>query len=143
MGWLEGEASSGAVVYDISEKPDSQLYTGSGSAQFSIYAPQYPGSIIVEAARYEDALGGTMMAVMTTPDDPVEVAEFYRRELASKAFRPRIQAKSMPGGGERTLISGGRPSAGLDVMVSITKGADGLTRIELADNATLTDSAPR
>ena len=136
-GWLEGSAASDVILYAPPEPPESQLYTGTGSAQFSLYAPQYPGASVVEAARFDDAAGGTMMVVMTTPDDPVEVTEFYRSALADKGFRPRVQAKSRRSGGERTLVSGGRPSAGLDVMVSITKEADGLTRIELADNANL------
>lgn len=137
-GWIAGGGAGDAPVYYPPEKPESQLYTGTGSAQFSLYAPQYPGSDVVEAARFEDAVGGTMMAVMSSRDDPVEVAEFYRAALADKGFRPRVR-----GEGERTLVSGGRPSAGLDVMISITKTADGLTRIELADNADMTVSIPR
>ena len=137
-GWFAGGGAGDAPVYYPPEKPESQLYTGTGSAQFSLYAPQYPGSDVVEAARFEDAVGGTMMVVMTSRDDPVEVAEFYRAALADKGFRPRVR-----GEGERTLVSGGRPSAGLDVMISITKTADGLTRIELADNANMTTGDDR
>lgn len=129
QGWI-GRANRTADYYVPPEKPESQLFTGSGSARFSIYAPQYPGASVIEAARFEGTDGGTMMAVMTTPDDPVEVVEFYRSTLANKGFRPKVSGK-----GERTLVNGYRPSAGLDVMVSVARGPDDLTRIELTDNA--------
>lgn len=136
QGWV---GAPEPVLYSAPPAPPKdELYTGSGSARFSIYAPQYPGSTVVEAARFDDAGGsGTMMAVMTTRDDPVDAAEFYRAALASKGFRPRVSGK-----GGRTLINGARPTAGLDVMVSVTRQADGLTRIELADNAAAPATAP-
>lgn len=111
-------------------KPEQELLTGAGSAQFPIYAPQYPGSTIADASRFTDAAGGLTMVLMTTPDDLPTVSEFYRRGLAEKGFRPKLNKA-----GKGLSIAGARSSAGLSVLIGLQPRDEGGTSIELTDTS--------
>lgn len=102
-----------------------------GDPQFSLYAPQYPGSIIGRTSRYSDAAGATSMVVMTTPDDVETVGAFYRAALNRHRFRPVIRESK-----GTTTIAGGRPSAGLSVLVSLARRGE-ITEIALTDATTI------
>ncbi len=110
--------------------PEQELRTGSGSARFSFYAPQYPGSQIVDAANYRNKDGELMMVELSTPDDLATVSEYYRGELAKLSFRPNLQKE-----GSGLSIRGVRPSAGLSVLISLQPREGGGTTIQLTDTS--------
>ncbi len=125
---------SNTVPAPIPEKQDQpDIYVGAGSAQFSIYAPQYPGSTVIEASRFEDGSGTTMIASMTTEDKVDEVADYYRNVLDEKGFEPS-RASDGNGPTAQTTIAGGRASAGISVLVTIQSIPNNGTRIDLSDN---------
>lgn len=111
-------------------EPEMEIFTGTGSAQFSIYAPQYPKASIIQASRIEDGDGSIMMAEMTTDDALATVAEFYRQTLTDKVFTIRESKK-----GAGISIMGERPSAGLSVIIGLDPVAGGGTRISLSDSS--------
>ena len=120
------------IVVVPPEKVETQLKTGVGSAQFSIYAPQYPGSDVIGASHIIDGSGGVTMVTMESEDDLATVSEFYRRELTNKAFDVRLTKK-----GDGLTIMAERMSAGLSVMIALDHRDGGGTRIELSDTTTI------
>lgn len=119
------------------EQPD--IYVGAASAQFSIYAPQYPGSTVIEASRMADANGMMMMASMTTPDSVEKVSDYYRNALDEKGFAPKatIEGDRLQ---RKATIAGNRPSAGLSVLISIQSIPNNGTRIDLTDTTQNVDA---
>ena len=100
--------------------PQTQIFSGSGAAEFPIYAPQYPGSIVTNAQNMVDPAGSMMMIELSTADDPAKVAAFYNAVLKDKAFRPALREQN-----GQWIITAARPSAGLAVLVSVAAGRDG------------------
>lgn len=140
LGWAYYQNQShpydpGVAVEDVTKASEPQILVGRGSAQFPLYAPQYPGSAIIGATRFADTTGTTMIASLTTADNEVDVTEFYRRELSKAGFNPKL--RTIKG---TTSLVGERPSAGLSVLIGVTVDADGQTRIDVTDTSTI---APR
>lgn len=127
-----------APTPEIRDKPD--IYVGAGSAQFSIYAPQYPGSTIIEASRFEDSTGTMMIASVTTPDTVRQVADYYHMVLKEKGFDPDRTSDGR-GAAAHITITGVRPSAGISVLVTIQSIPNNGTRIDLSDT-TRTNTIP-
>lgn len=141
LAWLykrQESASGYTQAHPIQSEPKPpEIMVGAGSAEFSIYAPQYPGSAVVEASRFNDASGTMMIASMTTPDDVADVTEFYRRTLRAMGFKPRLRGK-----GHDAFITGERKSAGISVLVTVKPIPNNGTRIDLTDTTRLAPSTP-
>lgn len=142
IAWLYTQKNSddsglgdGAVIETTPKPPE--IMVGAGSAEFSIYAPQYPGSTVVEASRFADTEGTMMIASITTPDNVSDVTEFYRRALADKGFKPKLRGK-----GQEAFIAGERASAGISVLVTVKPIPNNGTRIDLTDTTRLGRPAP-
>ena len=114
------------------EKSAVEIFTGAGSAEFSIYAPQYPGSTVIDASRFGDSNGVTVIASMTTPDSIGKVSDYYREALEEKGFDPRVDTSGV-GRDSKIMVIGDRPSAGISVLVTIQSIPNNGTRIDLSD----------
>ena len=105
--------------------PSGNASTGSLPADFPKDVPIYAGAEIVSAA----TTGGTVGAVLATPDTPEKVADFYKSELEKNGWA-KPQAVNMAGTSTMTATKEKRL-----VSVGITKGADGKTSISIGVTA--------
>ena len=97
---------------------ETTINSGANQAQFSDFAPQYPGSKIKEAASIATEGSVSQTIILSSPDAPEKIRDFYKASLTKAGMSPNeISADGS------FIVSAGKdkPSA----LISISREEDG------------------
>ncbi len=126
----EGDANKGEVTMTGADGKTMTMKSGSGTANFPAFAPQYPGSTLGQTS--DIAVEGTKMLTIEqfTTDTPDKVVAFYKAALEKGGIKVGMSGTN----GGSSFLSGGSQDREKDkspaAMIS-AEVADGKTKVSM------------